>query len=82
MIGIKWIDAGGEPKVKPNPAYPDGIELDMSKGQKSCETDLPYPARRCGYYLLTCDTCGLRAVVTTAGRPDDPRRVRLACKGN
>jgi hypothetical protein len=82
MIDIKWIDLGREPQAKPNPAFPDGIDLDLSKGQKSCETRLPYPAKRCGYYILECDTCHMRAVVTTAGRPDDPCSVKLACKTN
>jgi hypothetical protein len=82
MINVKWIDSGREPQAKPNPAYPKGMDVDMSQGRKSCETDLPYPARRCGYYVLTCDTCSLRTIVTTAGRPDDPHHVKLACKTN
>lgn len=78
---IEWIDAGREPRVAPNPEYPDGKDLDTSDGAaKSCFTELPYPARRCGTYIVECETCGLRVGVTTAGRPDDPRSLKVACK--
>jgi hypothetical protein len=77
---IFWIDAGREPKVKPDPAYPNGIDLDMSRGRlEYCETVLPYPAPRCGHFVVTCKTCGTDALITTAGRPDDPRSLKLAC---
>jgi hypothetical protein len=78
---IKWLDAGREPKVKPNPAYPSGIDIDLSGGAvKNCYTALPYPAKRIGSYIVECERCGLRVVLTTAGRPDDPRSVKVACK--
>jgi hypothetical protein len=52
----------------------------MSKGAaKTCSTSLPYPATRCGLYLVTCDICHTRNVVTSAGRRDDPRSIKLAC---
>lgn len=77
---VKWIDRGVEPRNPPNPDYPDGIDLDMSKGEAAtCSGTLPYPAKRCGYFLIECKACGQRAMVTTAGRIDDPRSVRLAC---
>ena len=77
----KWIDHGREPRVKPNPLYPDGIDLDISRGaEKTCSTPLPYPARRCGVYQITCEVCGMSTIVTTAGRTDDPRSLKLACK--
>jgi DNA-directed RNA polymerase subunit RPC12/RpoP len=78
---IEWIDAGREPSCKPNPAYPDGIDIDLSRGASvRCQTALPYPARRCGAYVVECPVCGIRVMVTTAGRPDDPRSVKIACK--
>lgn len=77
---IKWIDSGREPQVEPNPNYPNGIDVDTAGSAKpACFTQLPYPARRIGQYLVTCRTCGLRAVITTAGRADDPRSVTLQC---
>ena len=81
MIKVTWIDSGREPKVKPNPKYPDGIDIDLSVGgQCACTAELPYPAKRVGYYALHCDKCGKTAMITTAGRPDDPRSVIMACK--
>jgi hypothetical protein len=78
---VQWIDSGREPKVAPNPAYPHGIDLDMSKGRNpSCLIELPYPAKRVGYYAIKCNNCGWTGVITTAGRPDDPRSVRVLCK--
>jgi hypothetical protein len=80
-ISVKWFDSGREPKVAPNPKYPDGIDIDLSAaGRVSCQTALPYPAKRCGYYTVKCQKCGYSAIVTTAGRPDDPRSVKLPCK--
>jgi hypothetical protein len=78
---IRWLDRGRDPQVAPNPAYPEGIDLDISGGAaQTCTTPVPYPARRCGYYALRCQRCGWQGVITTAGRPDDPRSVTVACK--
>lgn len=79
---ITWHDGGREPRDPPNPDYPNGIDLNLTSHvlETSCRADLPYPARRCGYYLVECETCGKRTVVSTAGRPDDPRSVTIACK--
>lgn len=78
---IEWLDSGREPQVAPNPAYPDGIDVDMSgKAIITCYVPLPYPAKRCGSYVVECRTCGIRVACTTAGRPDDPRSLKLACQ--
>jgi hypothetical protein len=78
---IEWRDAGKEPKVAPNPDYPKGIDLDCSNGAAVvCQTPLPYPARRIGSYIVECRICGIRVGCTTAGRPDDPRSLKVACK--
>lgn len=79
-LSIKWIDRHREPKCPPNPAFPEGVDVDVSDGARSCQTPLPYPAPRCGVYVVTCDVCGYAAGFTTAGRPDDPRSVRVPCK--
>lgn len=98
-LQVEWVDGGREPRMPPDPRYPDGIDLDETTHQridvksgavisadadrKSCFTFLrPYPAPRCGSFVIECDVCGLRAIVTTAGRRDDPRSVRLPCKAN
>ena len=78
---IKWHDSGREPQCKPNPAFPEGVDLDCSHGQSpACKADLPYPAKRCGFYLVECIFCGTNVAITTAGRPDDPRSVVLPCE--
>lgn len=78
---VEWVDRGREPQVAPNPAYPTGIDIDLSQGAKvTCQSALPYPAKRIGFYHVKCNVCGLTAVVTTAGRIDDPRSLTMACK--
>lgn len=78
---ITWVDRGREPQEQPNPDYPDGIDLDCSNGaDAACKADLPYPAKRCGYYVVECPVCGFTAACTTAGRPDDPRSIKMPCK--
>jgi hypothetical protein len=80
MLRVKWIDLEREPKAKPNPKYPNGVDVDVSLGKKSCMTEVPYPSPRCGYLRVICDKCDASVAVTTAGRPDDPRSVRIPCK--
>jgi hypothetical protein len=81
-IKVAWFDRGREPQCPPDPAYPDGKYVDLSGGlKKACTVELPYPAKRCGYYTVKCRTCGFSLIVTTAGRPDDPRSVKIPCKG-
>lgn len=78
---IKWIDRHREPQCAPDPAFPKGKDCDCSRGQSpACKTDLPYPAKRCGLYYVECVICGTNAMITTAGRPDDPRSVTLPCE--
>jgi hypothetical protein len=77
---IAWLDSGSEPKNPPNPDYPNGIDIDMSSGSfVVCKTDLPYPAKRCGFFSIECLICGSKVLVTTAGRTDDPRSVTVKC---
>jgi NifB/MoaA-like Fe-S oxidoreductase len=78
---IEWIDSGREPKCDPDPNYPNGIDVNGTlPGERSCKVDLPYPAKRCGLYVVTCSKCGIRVATTTAGRPDDPRSITIPCK--
>ena len=82
-LRVIWIDGGRKAKELPDMNYPNGIALDMSEGAvTTCSTPLPYPAKRCGAYQIACTVCGLRALVTTAGRCDDPCSVKLGCKLN
>lgn len=80
-LKVEWIDSGREPKCAPDPTFPNGKPVDGSEpGKPSCETALPYPAKRCGTYIVSCALCGIRVGVTTAGRPDDPTSVKISCK--
>jgi hypothetical protein len=79
-FAVQWIDNGREPKCAPDPAYPTGKDLDCSEGAPNCLAELPYPARRCGFYIVKCKRCDYTVAVTTAGRPDDPRSVRIPCR--
>lgn len=77
---IEWRDHGREPQCQPNPNYPEGIDIDLSNGfPPACESPLAYPAPRCGAYVIRCRTCGLKMTLTTAGRPDDPRSLKVTC---
>ena len=78
---VIWKDAGREPQVAPNPAYPDGVDIDAAlTGHPSCRLDLPYPAKRIGTYVIECTICSCRMLVTTAGRRDDPRSATVPCR--
>lgn len=57
---ITWRDGHREPSCAPNPAYPAGVDLDISKGaQTTCKVALPYPAKRIGGYVIECHRCGI-----------------------
>lgn len=60
-----------------------GAMISADQDRKTCFTFLrPYPTPRIGKFIVKCDVCGQLAIVTTAGRPDDPRSLRLPCKVN
>jgi hypothetical protein len=78
---LVFLDSGREPQCAPNPNFPDGMIIDFGKGEpgKRCVLEVPYPAPRCGSYIMTCKVCGVRVAMTVAGRRDDPRTVVLPC---
>lgn len=78
---VTWKDRGREPRCAPDPKYPHGIILDTSSdgAAETCSVEVPYPAKRCGVYTIRCKKCGIRMACTTAGRPDDPRVVKIGC---
>ncbi len=77
---IEWVDGHREPVCVPDLRFPNGIDVDCSRGQESCLATLPYPARRCGHFYIECKNCGTNCLITTAGRMDDPRTVKLPCQ--
>jgi hypothetical protein len=74
-----WFGAGRKAQHPPDPRYPLGMVMDGTQGRPGCEAKLEYPAPCIGKWLITCDVCGTKVVVTAAGRPDDPHTVRLPC---
>jgi hypothetical protein len=76
-IVVEFLDAGREPKCRPDPAPPNLADNAL---QKTCTRNLPYPAPRCGLYMVECTVCGYSAAITVAGRPDDPRTVTMPCR--
>lgn len=82
QFDIEWIDRGREPQCPPDPDFPRGKDVDLRQSaiERGCTVILPYPAKRCGLYVVTCGKCGLRIAITTAGRPDDPHKITIPCK--
>lgn len=79
-LKIEWIDAGREAACPPDPAYPDGVNLvDNPEALAHCVTLLPYPAPRCGLWVVRCERCRKSVHITAAGRVDDPRSISMAC---
>ncbi len=83
-ITVQFLDSGHEPTEPANPSYPKGMDVDLRPHvlAKGCCRNLPYPAPRCGSYVVVCETCGYRAAISVAGREDDPRTVTMPCKAN
>jgi hypothetical protein len=78
---VTFIDSGREPQCPPNPDFPEGMEIDLSNGERpACGFKIPYPAPRCGVMVAHCGDCGRSAGVTVAGRVDDPKFVTFACR--
>ena len=70
----------GKAQCPPDPNYPHGIDMDISMGSpKTCSVKLPYPAPECGFWLVACQVCPMSVAVTAAGRPDDPKTLKMAC---
>lgn len=77
---IQWLDFEREPQCKPNPNFPNGIDIRITEGVPKCKVELPYPAKRCGAWIIKCSLCGVLVGCTTAGRPDDPKSMEIPCK--
>jgi hypothetical protein len=77
---ITFIPSGrGKAQCAPDPMYPNGKVVNPYPEGVSCKVDLPYPAPECGYFCIDCSECGLKVMVTAAGRPDDPLTVFIPC---
>ena len=80
---VEWLDRGRAAEHPPNPEFPTGVDITVETfnrpARPACRTALPYPAKRCGLYVVTCRSCGVKTALTTAGRPDDPRSITIPC---
>ena len=80
-LTVEWVDRNREPSCSPDPDYPDGKDISLvGYDGDTCKKNLPYPAKRCGIYIVRCKKCEQSIGCTTAGRPDDPRSIELMCK--
>ena len=80
-FAVEWHGTGETAQHPANPAYPHGMDVDLSFGAPmTCRMELTYPAEGVGGWLLTCRLCAIRVGVTAAGRADDPRSVVVACR--
>lgn len=70
----------GKARCPTDPDWPNGKDLDISNSEISCKVDLPYPAEECGTWIIRCSACGMSLGVTAAGRPDDPKSIKVPCK--
>ena len=80
-ISVTFQPSGrGKAQCDPDPDFPEGKHVILSAaGVPTCEVDLPYPAPECGLLIVKCALCNLQVALTAAGRPDDPRSVRVPC---
>lgn len=79
---VEFMPSGrGKAQYPADPNFPNGREVQVgAQGVPSCTVALPYPAPECGFYLVLCTVCRFSAVITVAGRADDPTKVTLPCK--
>lgn len=81
-IDVKFNDSGRKATQLANPKYPNGQDVSVAENvlQKTCCRNLPYPAPGVGTYSVICRKCHFTALVSVAGRADDPRTITLPCK--
>jgi len=82
-ITVKFNDSGRKAQNPADPRHPRGVDLSVveDKAKPYCGFGLPYPAPGVGTYSVVCDDCRFTALVTVAGRADDPRSIAMNCKG-
>jgi hypothetical protein len=84
QFSVEWVDRGRPPRAASNPAFPDGVDVDLraDPDHPACLAELPYPTghTNIGGWLVKCRECGVTAMITAASRPDDPRSAMIPCK--
>lgn len=59
-----------------------GSRVDLSNGAMfTCLVELPYPAKGAGQFVVTCPNCFQSVALLAKGAKEDPRSVRIKCKG-
>lgn len=78
---VDWSDAHRVSTFPADPAFPSGCSIDVAlDAPRACRVELPYPASRCGMWVVTCQQCDYAIALATTGRSDDPRSVRVPCR--
>jgi hypothetical protein len=80
---IEFHDLEREPQVPFRRAHSWGVDVPVPIGSEEtlhCRVALPWPAPRCGLWLVACLECGCKVAATAAGRVDDPRSVPVPCR--
>lgn len=80
-IDVKFNDSGHKSPGVPDPRFPKGVDVSCAdSGVETCTRNLPYPAPGVGTYSIVCRKCNFTALITVAGRADDPRSITIPCK--
>jgi hypothetical protein len=78
---IDWVDQHRVSLYPADSSFPNGVAIDVAlDAPRACRVELIYPAARCGMWVITCRACGFSVALSTAGRADDPRSVRVPCR--
>jgi hypothetical protein len=78
---VDWVDLHRSSDAPADPAFPAGSPIDVAlDALRACRIELPWPAERCGIWLVTCQKCGLYIRLKTTGKADDPNSLRVACR--
>lgn len=78
---VDWCDGHRESTYPADAGYPNGTAIDVAlDATRACRLELPYPAARCGLWVITCRQCAFSIALSTSGRADDPRSARLPCR--
>jgi hypothetical protein len=71
---IDWVDKHREATYPADPSYPKGCAIDVALTKlNACRVELPWPAVRCGLFVVRCLACGFSIALEMAGRVDETR---------
>lgn len=82
-FSIEFMPSGrGKAQCPSDPKFPQGkiFDLRLIENVASCDVDLEWPSPECGAWVIRCQECKSSALVTCAGRKDDPIKIKINCK--